>query len=55
MVPVFRFERTGVDAEGRVTGRFTVSPAPPACLRRMRGYGAHIGLGSLLSLWGEDP
>jgi len=55
VVPVFRFERTGVDAEGRVAGEFRTAPEPPACLRRMRGYGVHAELGPLLAYWGEGP
>lgn len=55
VVPVFRFERAGVDAEGRVAGEFRTAPEPPACLRRMRGYGVHAELGPLLAYWGEGP
>lgn len=39
---IFKFKRTGIDGEGKVLGYFTPTGIIPACLDRLRVFGADI-------------
>jgi pilus assembly protein CpaF len=42
MQDIFVFEKTGLNAEGRVTGRFRATGVRPKCWERLRGSGIHL-------------
>jgi pilus assembly protein CpaF len=42
MQDIFTFEKTGLNAEGRVTGRFRATGIRPKCWERLRGSGIHL-------------
>jgi len=39
MQDIFVFEKTGLNAEGKVTGRFRATGVRPKCWERLRGVG----------------
>jgi len=39
---VFELERTGLNARGKVLGRFKATGFKPACLDRLKAYGVHL-------------
>jgi pilus assembly protein CpaF len=42
MQDIFVFEKTGLNAEGKVTGRFRATGVRPKCWERLRGSGIHL-------------
>jgi len=42
MQDIFVFEKTGLNAEGKVTGRFRATGVRPKCWERLRGVGIHL-------------
>jgi pilus assembly protein CpaF len=42
MQDVFVFEKTGMNAEGRVVGRFRATGVRPKCWERLRTAGIHL-------------
>jgi pilus assembly protein CpaF len=42
MQDIFTFEKTGLNAEGRVTGRFRATGIRPKCWERLKGSGIHL-------------
>ncbi|MDP2997551.1 MAG: CpaF family protein [Bryobacterales bacterium] len=42
MQDIFEFERTGISARGRVTGRFHATGAKPVSMDRLKAYGIHL-------------
>ena len=43
MQEIFRFEQTGVDAEGRVQGQFCATGVRPRFTERLKTFGAAVG------------
>ena len=54
MQDIFRFEQTGVDGEGQVTGRLPLDGHPSAVRREVREPGHHACAGHLLREWRPD-
>jgi pilus assembly protein CpaF len=42
MQEIFVFEKTGLNADGKVTGRFRATGVRPKCWERLRGSGIHL-------------
>jgi pilus assembly protein CpaF len=42
MQDIFVFEKTGLNADGKVTGRFRATGVRPKCWERLRGSGIHL-------------
>ncbi|MEK7752407.1 MAG: CpaF family protein, partial [Acidobacteriota bacterium] len=42
MQDIFEFERTGISARGRVTGRFHATGVKPVSMDRLKAYGIHL-------------
>jgi pilus assembly protein CpaF len=42
MQDIFVLERSGINARGRVTGRFAATGVRPHCLDRLKAYGVHL-------------